>query len=110
MGEKIIVENGGLNKMNNNKEKGEIVDDCILKTKVECNMNISANMIEINDFLRLVIKALPFKTTIKKLLKYYAFNAYKYKFNHIKSKDGNKQVTLYFKGREAGAFSYIKLH
>ena len=99
-----------LNKMNNNQEKNKIMDNCILEMKQKCDMNISSNLIEIDKFLRLVIKTIPFKTTIKKLKKYYVFNAYKYKFNHIKSKDGNKQVILYFKGSSVGSFSYIELH
>jgi uncharacterized protein YktA (UPF0223 family) len=87
------------------------IDNVVKQVKKKYDKYSTADLIEIKKFLDRVKQELPFNISKEDLMRYYKDNAFRFKFNHIKSKDCNKQVFLTYRGlKEGSSFSYIKLH
>jgi hypothetical protein len=98
--------------MNFNEEKRRELDSKIRQIKRKYDRFSTADLVEIKGFLMRVKQELMFNIPTKDLMEYYKDNAWKFCFNHQKSKDCNKQVFLRYnnKTKDGSSFSYIKLH
>jgi hypothetical protein len=94
-----------------NDEKKKQIDNIIRRIKRKYDEFSPKNLVEIKEFLWRVKLEIPFNISKEDLMRYYQKNAFKYRFNHQKSKDVDKQIFLTYRGEKDGSsFSYIKLH
>jgi hypothetical protein len=87
----------------------EKIDKIIISVKNKYDRISPKNLVEIKEFLWRVKLEIPYISK-GNLLRYYQKNAWKYGFNHQKSKDVDKQIILYDNRGNSSSFSYIKLH